>query len=93
MHIWHSEGVMEILKSGVRLHGVDAVDYVWLTCCLLHNLFLEVDVPTEEWVGDVQWSKWDGELGCLDFKGMQVEVPNALACLLLIHDPCNYDSL
>ncbi len=38
-------------------------------------------------------SKWDGELGCLDFEGMQVEVPNTLAHLSGNHDPRNYNSL
>ncbi len=41
----------------------------------------------------MRWSKWDSELWCLDFKGMQVEVPNVLACLSANHDPCNFDSL
>jgi hypothetical protein len=89
------KGRWRTLKSGVRLHRVDAVEYVWLTCCVLHNWLLEVAGLTEEWVSDVQQSKWDGELGCLDFKCMQVEVPNALARLSLNHDPHNhnYDSL
>jgi hypothetical protein len=65
------KGHWRILKSGLRLHGVDAVDYVWLTCCALHNWLLDIDGFTEEWVGDVRQSKWDGDLGCfLDFKGM-----------------------
>jgi hypothetical protein len=71
---------------------VEDFDYIWLTCCALHKWFLEIDGLTEEWVGDVQQSIWDGELGCLDFEGMQVEVPNSLAHLSLNHDPCNYDS-
>ncbi len=66
---------------------------VWFTCCQLHNWLLEIDGLREEWVGEVQYSKWDGELGCLDFEGVQVEVPNALTCLSANHDPHNYDSL
>lgn len=34
---WH------ILKTGVRLQGVDTVDKVWLTCCVLHNWLLNID--------------------------------------------------
>ena len=45
------KGRWRILKSEVRLHGVDAVDSVWFTCCALHNWLLEVDGLTEEWVG------------------------------------------
>ena len=54
-----------ILKSGVRLHGVDTVDSVWFTCCALHNWLLEVDGLTEEWVGGVckVGSEWEGDLG------------------------------
>jgi hypothetical protein len=37
-------------------------------------------------------SKWEGEIGCSDFEGVQVEVPNALACLSSNLDPRNYDS-
>jgi hypothetical protein len=45
-------------------------------------------------VGGVQQvgSKWDGELGCLEIEGVQVEVPTALAHLSANHDPWNYDS-
>ena len=34
-----------------------------------------------EWVGGVckVGSEWEGDLGCLDFDGVPVEVPNALA--------------
>jgi hypothetical protein len=74
------KGRWRILKSGVRLHGVDAVDSVWFTCCALHNWLLEVDGLTEEWVGGVHkvGSEWESDLG-LDFEGVPVEVPNALA--------------
>jgi hypothetical protein len=62
------KGIWRILKSGVRLHGVDAVDSVWFTCCALHNWLLEIEGLTEEWVGGVckVMSEWEGDLGCLD---------------------------
>jgi hypothetical protein len=34
------KGRWRILKAGVRIHGVDGVDDVWLTCCALHNWLL-----------------------------------------------------
>ena len=32
-----------ILKSGIRLQGVESVDKIWLSCCALHNWLLEID--------------------------------------------------
>ncbi len=94
VHIWDSKGEMEDIKSGVRLHGVDTVDSVWFTCCTLHNWLIEVDGLTEEWVGGVRTvvSEWEGDLGCLDYEGVPVEVPNALARLSANLDPRNFDS-
>jgi hypothetical protein len=43
------KGRWRILKSGLRLQGVDAVDKVWLTCCALHNWLLEIDGLNAEW--------------------------------------------
>ena len=37
-------------------------------------------------------SDWDGEIRALEFDGVRVEVPNALACLSRNLDPRNYDS-
>ncbi len=44
------KGSWRILKSGVRIYGVDSVDHIWFTCCALHNWLLEVDGLTQEWV-------------------------------------------
>lgn len=43
-----------LLKAGVRLHGVEACDKLWLTCCALHNMMLTIDGldDNEEWLGD-----------------------------------------
>jgi hypothetical protein len=83
-----------ILKSGVRIYGVDSVDHIWFTCCALHNWLLEIDGLTHKWVCGVQMStsEWDGEMGCLDYEGVRVGVPNALARLSTNLDPRNYDS-
>jgi hypothetical protein len=88
------KGRWRILKSGVRLHGFEGVDSVWFTCRVLYNWLLEVDGLTEEWVGGVckVGSEWEGDLGCLDFEGVPVEVPNALARLSANLDPRNFDS-
>ena len=36
-------------------------------------------------------SEWEGDLGCLDYEGVPVEVPNALARLSANLDPRNFD--
>ena len=37
------KGRFRILKSGIRLFGQEAADKIFLTCCALHNLLLDVD--------------------------------------------------
>lgn len=37
------KGRFRIIKAGIRLHGVVAVDRVWLTCCAMHNMMVELD--------------------------------------------------
>ncbi len=37
------KGRWRILKTGIRLGGVEVVDKVWKTCCALHNWLLEID--------------------------------------------------
>jgi len=89
------KGRWRILNSGVRIYGVDLVDHIWFTwCCALHNWLLEIDGLTQKWVGGVKMltSEWDGEMGCLDFYGIRVDIPNALARLSTNLDPRNYDS-
>jgi hypothetical protein len=31
------KGRWQILKLGIRIYGVDAVNIFWFTCCVLHN--------------------------------------------------------
>ena len=56
------KGRWRVLKSGIRLHGVDAADRVWMTCCALHNWLLEIDGLDEHWENGVP-SSWEGESG------------------------------
>ena len=56
------KGRFRILKCGIRLHGVEATDKVWRTCCALHNMLLEADGLSAEWNTGVQ-SDWQGVLG------------------------------
>jgi hypothetical protein len=66
------KGRWRILKTGVRVQGVEAVDKVWLTCCALHNWLLEIDGLDDDWEGrDLpSTSVWEGELGDVDVKGL-----------------------
>lgn len=42
-----------ILKTGIRLHNTEAADNVWLTCCALHNMLLDVDGLSQGWENGV----------------------------------------
>ena len=86
------KGRWRILKSGVRISGVDSVDCIWFTCCALHNWLLDIDGLSEKWVGGVQQcnSNWEGELGGLD-DGVHKDVPNALTRLSENQDAWNFD--
>lgn len=37
------KGRWRILKTGIRLHNTEVSDNIWLTCCALHNMLLDVD--------------------------------------------------
>lgn len=56
------KGRWRILKTGVRLHNTAAADDVWLTCCALHNMLLEVDGLSKGWRSGVPsyWEKAGG---------------------------------
>jgi hypothetical protein len=43
------KGRWRILKTGIRLHNTAAADKIWLTCCALHNMLLDVDGLNEGW--------------------------------------------
>jgi hypothetical protein len=44
------------------MHGVEATDKLWLTCCALHNYLLEVDGLDKDWMHGMA-SEWEGGLG------------------------------
>ena len=45
------KGRFRILKTGIRVRGLDKVDNIFLTCCALHNMLLERDGLDEYWTG------------------------------------------
>jgi len=57
------KGRWRILKSGIHLQGVDAVNNIWLTCCTLHNWMLEIDGLNAKWSEvSMPGSDWEGDL-------------------------------
>jgi DDE superfamily endonuclease len=71
------KGWFRILKTGIRLDGAEAADNIWLTCCALHNLLLEVDGLDKKWEEGVP-SDWEGELGDNDPSEMERHAPLAI---------------
>ena len=76
------KGRWRILKTGIRLHNTAAADNVWLTCCALHNLLLDVDGLSEGWQTGIP-SYWETPSGQRheEFYRMD-DVPNAIQKLL-----------
>ncbi|KAG7349035.1 DDE superfamily endonuclease [Nitzschia inconspicua] len=46
------KGRWRILKAGIRVHGTEAADKIWKTCCALHNWLLEADGLDKTWGSD-----------------------------------------
>ena len=55
-------GRWRILKSGIRVHGIEAADNIWFTCCALHNMLLNIDGLNKKWKKGIP-SPFEGELG------------------------------
>jgi hypothetical protein len=84
------KGRWRILKAGIRVHGLEAGDNIWLTCCALHNMLLDHDGLDERWQAGVP-SDWQGELGQHEQRDLN-RLPPAITRL---HNPAlsrNYDS-
>jgi hypothetical protein len=56
------KGRFHILKTGIHMHGVEACDKIWQTCCALHNMPLDIDGLEQGWEDGVP-SSWEGKLG------------------------------
>ena len=37
-------GRWRVLKTGIQVNNTEAADNMWLTCCALHNMLLDIDV-------------------------------------------------
>ena len=59
------KGRWRILKTGVRLEGLETVDNIWYTCCALHNMLLHIDGLNNRWTQGIA-SDYEGEFGWHD---------------------------
>lgn len=76
------KGRWRILKTGIRLHNTGAADNIWLTCCALHNLLLDVDGLSEGWQSGIP-SYWEMPSGQQEQEFDIVDnVPNAIQKLV-----------
>ena len=60
------KGRFRVLKSGIRVHGTDTCDAVFLTCCALHNWLLDVDGLNEPSSCGISQSDYLEALGNFD---------------------------
>ena len=63
------KGRWRILKTGIRVHNTEVCDNIWLTCCALHNMLLDVDGLNRAWRNGVR-SHW--ELGSGEFRNDEI---------------------
>ena len=80
------KGRWRILKTGIRTHSIESADKIWLTCCALHNMLLDVDGLAERRQEGV-CSDWEGEMGEFD----RHEIPTAIQRLQSPVATRNYD--
>ena len=71
------KGRWRILKTGIRCHNTEISDNIWMTCCALHNLLLDVDGLSKKWNDGVA-SPYENDDG--RFQGE--EVPAAIRRLV-----------
>ena len=66
------KGRFRQLKTGTKVHGTVETDRIWLTCCALHNMLLDVDGISQE------WESWEGELGLHSLESIRRNIPSAI---------------
>lgn len=80
------KGRWRILKAGIGLHSMEAVDNVWHTCCALHNMLLEHDGLDQKWESGFS-SELQGELGYFDVDDAMVEKHVPPDAILRLRNP------
>ena len=71
-----------ILRYGLRFQTMEDCDKAWLTCCYLHNMFLEIDCLHKDWEhGHLSdWERFDAD-HLLKDSHMNMTTPFAFARL------------
>ena len=65
------KGWWRIIKTGIHLHNIKFVDMIWLTCCALHNMLLNVDGLKKPWDGGhPPTSDYESSFGNLEFDNL-----------------------
>jgi hypothetical protein len=78
------KGRWRILKTGIRVYNTEASDNIWMTCCALHNLLLDVDGLSHKWEEGVP-SSYETDAG----QFLDEDVPVAIRRLI---DPTGIES-
>jgi hypothetical protein len=71
------KGRWRVLKSGIRVHNTESADNMWLTCCAMHNMLLDVDGLSVGWQNGVP-SHWELQSG----QFQDDDIPDAIRRLL-----------
>ena len=68
------KGRWRIVKTGIQLQPLSAVDDVCLTCCALHNMLLNFDDLDVKWNEGVK-SPYEGEMGWHEYGLVEQHIP------------------
>ena len=77
------KGRFQQLKTGTRVHDHIDTNHIWLTCCALHNMILEVDRIDEDWEAGVD-SDWEGELGQHNPEDVLAKIPESICNRMIL---------
>ena len=80
-----------ILKTGIRLHNTEVADNVWLTCCALHNLLLDVDGLSQGWEHGVPSYWMTDQNGDLDVEDMPHAIRRLNGSSAFLRNCCSVD--
>ena len=83
------KGRFRILKVPCRFQSADALDKIWLSCCVLHNMIMEFDGLDARWEKGVHYDKEDGRFDLAEAGELDAMFQNNPE---LVSQNPNYDS-